>query len=54
MKGIRKLAPYLRPYYKTIAVMVILGVFSVLAFVSFAHGSNRGSQLLLPVQVRRR
>lgn len=31
MKGIRKLAPYLRPYYKTIAVMVILGVFSSLA-----------------------
>ena len=31
MKGVRKLAPYLRPYYKTIAVMVILGVFSSLA-----------------------
>ena len=31
MKGIRKLAPYLRPYYKTIAVMVILGIFSSLA-----------------------
>ena len=31
MKGIRKLAPYLRTYYKTIAVMVILGVFSSLA-----------------------
>lgn len=30
MKGVRKLAPYLRPYYKTIAVMVILGVFSSL------------------------